>query len=161
MSKISMASAAILCCLALPLAVAAEPGHPRGEGMGGHGMMEGGHGAGHGMPHDGHGLAAPWRASLTEDQKGEISWSHLRLRQNQSMLDARIALKEAEIDLIVTGEETGEEALQAAVEELTALEKEKALNHYRHMMEVRQLLTPQQRVSFDLGVLSRKGGGHR
>ena len=173
--------AAVLCCAMIGLPASAQPQHPgaaAGHGghhggghhgmegvhaMGhGHGMAHGaGHGKGHGHEGHGHGLAAPWRASLTDAQKTEISWSHLRLQQGQSLIEARIALKRAEIDRIVAGDEGGDAELQDAVDELMELKKEKTLNHYRHMMEVRQLLTPQQRVSFDLGILSGKGGGHR
>lgn len=156
--------AAVLCCAmaGLPAAGAQPPmGHHGMEGAPAMGHGQGAaHASGHGHEGHGHGLAASWRASLTDDQKGEISWSHLRLRQKQSLVEARIALKKAEIDRIVAGDEGGDEQLQNAVEELMALEQEKTLNHYRHMMEVRQLLTPQQRVSFDLGILARKGGGH-
>lgn len=122
--------------------------------------MHGGGAGGHG-----HHAQASWHASLTEDQKGEINFSKLRLRQKQALVEAGIALKKAEIDRIITSAEAGDEELQRAVDELMTLKREQALNRYRHLAEVRQLLTPQQRVSFDLGILSRgddreKGHGH-
>jgi Spy/CpxP family protein refolding chaperone len=108
----------------------------------------------------GHEPQASWRASLTDDQKGEISFSKLRLRQKQALVEAGIALKQAEIDRLVTSDEAGDEQLQQAVDALLALQREQALNRYRHLVEVRQLLTPQQRIAFDLGILSRGEGGH-
>lgn len=152
--------AALLCgAVAAGAPALAQPSHGMCGGMGGHGghMMSGGCG-GHGGEHKGDGDT--WRASLTAEQKSEISLSHLRLRQKQALVGARIDLQEVEIATVVASDENDDARLQAAVEELAGLKKERALNRYRHLMEVRQLLTPQQRVSFDLWVLSDKDGNH-
>lgn len=122
--------------------------------------MEGPHGSGHG-----HGAMASWQATLTDDQKAEIGLSKLRLRQKQSLVEARIALKKAEIAQIVAADDSSDARLLSAVDELMTLERARTLDHYRHLMEVRQLLTPRQRLSFDLGLVSgdghgQHGGGH-
>lgn len=135
---------------AFPLVAAAQPHGPGMMGGAGHGP------AMHGR--DGHGLTGSWRASLTEDQKSEISLSHLRMSRQHALLEARIQAREAEIRNLVTSDEGAEQSLETAIDELMALEKEKVLGHYRHMIEVRQLLTPQQRVSFDMDVISGKHG---
>ncbi len=164
MSKIAMClRTAFLCgALATSLSVAhADPQHPGGA-MTDHyddaaspmGLRHGEAGKGG----HGHDPQTSWRASLTDDQKGEISFSQLRLRQKQTLVEAGITLKQAEIDRIITSAEAGDEELQRAVDELMTLKREQALNRYRHLAEVRQLLTPQQRVTFDLGILSRSGG---
>jgi Spy/CpxP family protein refolding chaperone len=110
------------------------------------------HGA---MPHD------SWRDSLTGDQKAEIDLARLKLSQAQGVLRAQIELKRAEIDRMITSEDADQDGLQSRVDELVALERDRLTNHYRHLMEVRQLLTPKQRVAFDLDLLSpHRLGGH-
>jgi Spy/CpxP family protein refolding chaperone len=125
-------------------------------------MDEGGMGHAHAMaalhhaaPHD------AWRDGLTDDQKAEIDLARLKLSQQQAVLRAQIGLKRAEIDRMITSEDADQDTLQHRVDELVALEREKLTNHYRHLMEVRQLLTPKQRVAFDLDLLSPHGpDGH-
>lgn len=155
--------AALVCGAVAAAPALAQPPHAMGGAMaGGHAahMMHERHGSmGHDADHHaGHGSS--WRASLTAEQKSEIALSHLRLRQKQALVGARIELQEVEIATVVASDENDDARLQAVVEELAGLKKERALNRYRHLMEVRQLLTPQQRVSFDLWVLSGKDGDH-
>ena len=116
-----------------------------------------------------HGADAPppggasWRDSLTGDQRTEIDLARLKLGQKQSVLQAQIGLKRAEINRLITSEDTDQDTLQGRVDELAALEREKLTNYYRHLLEVRQLLTPKQRVAFDLDILSpshHSGPGH-
>jgi Spy/CpxP family protein refolding chaperone len=117
-------------------------------------MMHGGMHERHGQDHGHHG--GSWRATLTSEQKSEIAMSHLRMQQKQALAEGRIALKEAEIAALIAGDEGDDEKLQAGVDELVALKKELLLSKYQHLREVRQLLTPQQRISFDLWVLAGK-----
>lgn len=87
---------------------------------------------------------------------------HLRLRQKQQVIEADISLKKAELNQLVTNENSDTDALRAKLDELLELKGEHLLNKYQHIIEMRQVLTPQQRVSFDLGILSdRHGGKHR
>jgi Spy/CpxP family protein refolding chaperone len=107
---------------------------------------------------DGYHPAIPktgWRETLSEEQKAEIDFAHLRLRQKQALLEAQIGLKRAEIDRLIASEDGDQGSLQNKIDELAALEKERLMNRYMHIMEVRQILTPKQRVGFDLDMLSR------
>lgn len=130
------------------------PGHGMTAAHGGRAMM---HGAGHGK---GHLFGPHWRETLSDDQKAEIDWMHLRLRQEQYLVDAGIALKKAEINRLIVSEDVDQEKLRAKIDELLELERKRLVNRYQHMIEMRQVLTPQQRVSFDLGILARDRG-HR
>lgn len=174
--KTGIGLAAMLCCAVVGTTVLAQPTAPlaappgEAEEIGG-GAVDG-HGGMHsqsmrgraGQPHGA--MASSWQATLSDDQRAEIGMSKLRMRQKQSLVEARIALKKAEIAQIVGGDEGSDARLQGAVDELMALEHTRTLDHYRHLMEVRQLLTPKQRLSFDLGLVSgdahgaHQGGGH-
>lgn len=156
-------AACAVAVMAFPVFAGAQPGNGEKQGHSMGGMMKAmPHGMGHGKARGGHLFGPHWRASLTDDQKAEIDWMHLRLRREQHVLKAEISLKKAELKGLVTGEDMSTEDLRAKVDELLELKREYLLNKYQHMVEMRQVLTPQQRVSFDLGVLSRRhGGGHR
>lgn len=144
--------AALLCGSVAGAPALAQPPHGM-PGPDGHPPMMGG-------MHDDHGRGGhhggSWRATLTSEQKSEITMSHLRMQQRQSMAEAQIRVKEAEIAALIASDESDDAELEARTDELVALKKEVALSKYQHLREVRQLLTPQQRISFDLWVLAGK-----
>jgi Spy/CpxP family protein refolding chaperone len=115
----------------------------------GDGMMP--HGAMHKTDETGH----SWKAGLTDEQQAEIDWITLRVSQKQQLLDAQISVKEAELNQLIVGEDVTQEQWHAKLDELLQLKREYMLNKYQRLIEVRQVLTPQQRVAFDLEVFSR------
>lgn len=139
----------------VPVAGRAEMG-PDG---GAHGMMKDGM---HGHPRVGDAADRGWRDSLTDEQKAEIDWITLRLSQRQQLLEAQMEVKEAELNQLLVGDDVVQEQWHAKLDELMQLKREYLMNKYQRVTEVRQVLTPQQRVSFDLDILSRRqiDGGH-
>lgn len=112
------------------------------------------------VPRHGHGYkeyvtGRHWKDALTDEQKAEIDWVTLTLLQSQQPLGTQIAAKEAEINQLIIGEDVDQDLLSSKLDELLQLRREYLLNKYRRMIEMRQILTPQQRVSFDMDVLSR------
>lgn len=145
--------AVLLCGSVAGTSALAQPPHGM-PGPDGHPpMMHGGMQDEYG--HDAH-HGGSWRSSLTSEQKSEISMSHLRMQQRQAMTEAKIGVKEAEIAALIASDEGNDDELQAGVDELVELKKELLLSKYQHLREVRQLLTPKQRISFDLWVLAGK-----
>lgn len=150
-------------CLALLLAsIAAIPGVGRAEaGMGPGDMQEGmGDSAAmishHGPMHKDDVAGREWRSALTEEQKAEIDWISLRLFQKQQLLGAQIDVKEAELNQLIVDEDVTQDQWHTKLDELLQLKREYMMNKYQRLIEVRQVLTPQQRVSFDLDILSRR-----
>lgn len=150
--------AAVLCAAMLVVTPAsaqstAEPS----EGARSHAAQ--GQGGGSGGAHRGYhdAFGASWYGTLSDNQKGDIRLSYLRMRQKQTLLRARVALQEAEIAGLIAGDETEEGNLEGLIDALGELRKEQAMNRYRHLVEVRQLLTPAQRVPFDLWMISGRG----
>lgn len=141
-----------------PIVGRAEPGMMGPDG-GAHAMMHGGAGAhphGHWGRHDDNVTGRDWKASLSEEQKAEIDWITLRLAPRQQLLKAQIDVKEAELDQLIVGDDAVQDLWQAKLDELLQLKREYLANRYQRMIEVRQVLTPQQRVAYDLAILSRR-----
>jgi Spy/CpxP family protein refolding chaperone len=144
--------------------IAAIPGLGRAEmgmgpGDGSHPMMRAGAGThphGH-MMHQDDGVAGrDWKVTLTEEQKAEIDWITLRLFPRQQLLKAQMDVKEAELNQLIVGDDVVEDQWQTKLDEFLQLKREYLANKYQRMIEVRQVLTPQQRVAYDLAVLSRR-----
>lgn len=152
--------ACAVAVIALPAVSGAQPGMGEKGHAGRSGMMPMGHPTmGHGVARRGHLFGSHWRETLNDEQKAEIDWMHLRLSQEQRIIKAEMALRKAELNRLVTAEDVSTEDLRAKVDELMELKREYLLNKYQHKVEMRQVLTPQQRVSFDLDVLSPRGHG--
>lgn len=103
--------------------------------------------------HKGHGEEAMrWKQTLTEDQKMKADKMHLELKKAMSVLDAKVKLKEAELNTMVTKDKPDTNAIHGKIGEIAELKKEMMTKKYDHILEMRSMLTPEQRVSFDLGI---------
>jgi Spy/CpxP family protein refolding chaperone len=109
----------------------------------------------HGFMHKAAAAGHGWKDSLTDEEQAEIDWITLRVSQKQQLLSAQITVKEAELNQLILGEDVAQDLWHAKLDELLQLRREFMINKYQRLIEVRQVLTPQQRVSFDLDILSR------
>jgi len=140
---------------AVPLTGRAEMDMGLGDGM--HTMMRSGAETGHhGAMRQGDIIGRDWASDLTEEQRAEIDWITLRLLQRQQLLKAQMDVREAELNQLIAGEDIVQDQWQAKLDELLQLKREYLANRYQRLIEVRQVLTPQQRVAFDLSILSRR-----
>lgn len=132
----------------------ADPAAAPGDMHGAMPMMEDSH---HhkGMMH-GNRPGHDWRALLSAEQKAEIDWITLRSSQRQQLLKAQMDVKEAELNQLILSEDVAQDQWHAKIDELLQLKRDYLINHYQRMIETRQVLTPQQRVVFDLDVFSRR-----
>ncbi|MBI5903212.1 MAG: periplasmic heavy metal sensor [Deltaproteobacteria bacterium] len=103
--------------------------------------------------HEGHGEEAmSWKKTLTEDQKMKADKMHLELKKAMDVLEAKVKLKEAELNTMVTKDKPDTNAIHGKINEIAELKKEMMTKKYDHIVEMRSILTPEQRVSFDLGI---------
>lgn len=103
--------------------------------------------------HEGHGKEAPrWKQTLTEDQKTKSDRMHLELKKAMSVLEAKVKLKEAELNGMVTKDRPDTNAIHGKITEIAELKKEMMTKKYDHILEMRSILTPEQRLSFDIGL---------
>ena len=103
--------------------------------------------------HEGRGMETPlWKKTLTEEQKMKADKMHLELKKAMGMLEAKVKLKEAELNSLVTKDKPDANAIHGKINEIMELKKEMMTRKYDHIVEMRSMLTPEQRVSFDLGL---------
>ncbi|MBK8163932.1 MAG: hypothetical protein IPK65_12615 [Gammaproteobacteria bacterium] len=104
--------------------------------------------------HREHATRSDWKGMLSDEQKAEVDWVTLRSSQQQQLLRAQMDVKEAELNQLIVGEDVLPEQWHAKLDELLQIKREYMINKYQRQIEVRQVLTPQQRVIFDLDILS-------
>jgi Spy/CpxP family protein refolding chaperone len=110
----------------------------------------------HGM-----GMEIPrWKKSLTEEQKAKTDKMHLELKKVMSLLESKVSMKEAELNSLVTQDKPDANAIHNKINEIMEQEKEIMVKKYDHISEMRSILTPEQRVSFDLGLLGHHEEHH-
>jgi Spy/CpxP family protein refolding chaperone len=108
------------------------------------------------------GMETPgWKETLTEEQKMKADKMHLELKKAMSILEAKTNLKEAELNDLITQDNPDTKAIQSNINDIMEIKKEMMIKKYDHMVEMRTILTPEQRLSFDLGLSSGMGGMHQ
>ncbi len=123
-------------------------------------MADMGHGEhmrrqGDGMRHGGkHLFSRGWRETLTDKQKAAIDSLHLGLMRHMNIIKAELTLKTAELNALVTEESPDIGALNKKIKEVAGLKEKMMRNKFSHIVAMRKVLTPAQRTSFDLGLLS-------
>lgn len=133
------------------------------SGMGRHEMKHGkgskmGHQAGHGP---GHVFGPKWRETLTDSQKMQIDRMHLTVMKSMSVLNVRLKLKKAELNVLVVNDNPDTKAIHRKIDEVLELKREIMQIKYDHKVEMRGVLTPDQRVSFDMKLLGKTGHGKK
>ncbi len=120
----------------------------------GHGGAKMGHNAGH------HG----WKASLSKSQLEKVEAMHLGLSRDMAPLKAELAFKRAELKNMVTAVAPDMAAMKVKIKEVSAISAKMMEKRYSHIIRMRKILTPKQRLSFDLELISNSehwhGGGH-
>ena len=149
--SVNVLAVAVLA-LTLALAGPAAAMEKKHGAKGGHGSMKAG----------GHVFGPGWKETLEEDQKLKIDKMHLALKKKMVVLKAEKKVKEAELGLLVTSAKPDMNAINKKIDEIVEIKRALMKMKYAHMVEMRSVLTPDQRISFDMGVLSSRGkGGHR
>jgi Spy/CpxP family protein refolding chaperone len=129
-------------------------------------MKEGGHATKprHGEMSHGKGMhdASCWMETLTEEQKAKAAKMRLEFKKVKSLLKAQITVKKVELATLVTQESPDQNAINKKIEEILDLKREKMRKKYAFKVAIRSMLTPEQRVSFDMHMLKKAlhGKGH-
>lgn len=87
--------------------------------------------------------------NLTEDQQKKIDALHTDLDKVLTPLKADLAIKKAELNKLLVADNPSNSAVEKKIDEIyaikSAIEKKQTKTH----LDVRAILTPEQRVSFD------------
>ena len=104
-----------------------------------------------------HFMGALWKKTLTEDQKKQFDQMHLALKKEKTVLNAQKDLKKAELHNLIVQDNVEFQIIKAKIKEILDIKRSIMEKKYSHMVEMREALTPEQRISFDMGVLGRSG----
>lgn len=132
----------------------------RHHGMSGsspHGKKES---KGHGGGMDGmHLYGKSWRYTLTDEQKMKADAMHLELKKASAPLKALLSLKEAELNAMIVKDKPDMAAVGKKIDEILEVKRRLMLGHNEHKTHMRAMLTPDQRISFDMDLLGKGGHG--
>jgi len=104
-----------------------------------------------------HHFVSHWARTLSDEQKYDVDQLHLKLERDLVVLKAKEILKEKELNVLTASGTAKQADIYTSIDEL--MEIKKLIMRYRHdhIMEMRGLLTPEQRISYDMGTLGRSG----
>lgn len=136
-----------------------------------HGKKHGqGHGGKHGKGHDGqHLFGDHWKKTLSAEQKAQLDRLHLDFAKKKHVLKSGIDALKVQIAVLAIADQPQQEAINAQIDELLMAKRQLMQAKYAYIAAQRQVLTPEQRVSFDMEVIHKAdgkgkkkghGGGH-
>lgn len=104
-----------------------------------------------------HGSGCCVAENMTEDQQKKVDALHNDLQKALTPLNADLAIKKAELNKLLIADNPNASAIDKKIDEIfyaikSSIEKKQTQTH----LDVRAILTPEQRVSFDK---QRCGGG--
>jgi Spy/CpxP family protein refolding chaperone len=136
-------------------------GHEGGAEHRSHGKHHGkGHAGHHGKKHAGHHLFGDhWKKTLTDEQKARLDRLHLEFAKKKHVLKSGIEALKVQLAVHAIADEPQPAAIDAQINELLMAKRQLMQAKYSYIAAQRQVLTPEQRVSFDMGVIHKAAGG--
>ena len=106
--------------------------------------------------------ASCWMETLTDEQKAKAAKMRLELKKVKSLLKAQITVKRVELATLVTQDNPDNNAIDKKIDEILELKREKMRKKNAFKVAMRSMLTPEQRVSFDMHLFKKAlhGKGH-
>ncbi len=102
-----------------------------------------------------HHFSPHWAKTLSKKQKISVDQMHLDLDRKLAVLKAQETLKQKELNAQTISDKTKLSTINQKIDELMAI-KNKILRHRQaHLIEMRQILTAEQRLSYDMAILKR------
>lgn len=137
-------------------------------GYGRHHMVHGeqmGNGRHH-SPDDMHhrgrsGKGGEWKRDLSDNQRKEVDKLKLTYKKQKYLLKSKIKQAKVELALLVTVDSPDQSAINKKIDQISTLKSEKLHLKTDHKIQVRKILTPEQRVKFDMAVLKKAYKGRK
>jgi len=114
------------------------------------------HGDGH-KKQKGHHMSPHWASTLDDEQRVAIDRMHLKLSSVHVVLKAKAAVLQKELNVMTARDGADKKAIDAKIDKLMAIKAEIMKHRYDHLTEMRDALTAQQRISYDMSILDRAG----
>jgi Spy/CpxP family protein refolding chaperone len=96
-----------------------------------------------------------WTKTLTKSQSEQIEHMHHQLEDDQAPHKKKEAQALAELNAMTIREDANVADINAKVAELMAAKTQIMRLRYEHLIEMRRVLTDEQKVGYDKGVLKR------
>ena len=97
---------------------------------------------------------------MTADQIIRINQLHADLGKIKAPLKARMTVARTELAVLTTADAPDAGAMDKKIQEILELKRRMLRAHSDHVIEVRKMLTPEQRASFDMHVLKKARQRH-
>ena len=104
-----------------------------------------------------HNFTDHWVKTLSGEQKTRVDMMHLELDRELVVLKAQEELAQKQINVLVTRDNAASNAVNAKIDELMGIKKQILRARYAHILEMRTMLTPAQRISYDMETLGFSG----
>ncbi len=102
-----------------------------------------------------------WAKTLTDDQKISFDKMHLKVGQVEAVQRAKMKMLNAELNVMAATKSGNKKAIYKKIDEIVAVKKVIMRNRFDHIIEMRNELTDQQKISYDMGILKRGKGKHK
>lgn len=96
-----------------------------------------------------------WTKTLTQSQREQFEHMHHQLDDDQAPHKKREAQALAELNAMTIREDADVAEVNAKIDELMAAKTQIMRLRYEHLIEMRRVLTDEQKVGYDKGVLKR------
>lgn len=104
-----------------------------------------------------------WKETLTDEQKAQIDQMHVDFAKAKMPLKTRVKALKVDLAVLATTDNPNTAAIEMKINEILSLKQAIMLKRYAHIAEMREVLTTEQRLSFDMDVLNKakhKRGKH-
>ncbi len=99
---------------------------------------------------------------LSEEQKAKMADLRLEMQKEIAPLKAKLQTLRTDLKLMLVSDNPNMGKIEAKQRQIAEVQSQIAMARIRHQLEVRKLLTPEQRKKFDAAILSgRKGQARR
>ncbi len=114
-------------------------------------------GGGHKM----HLFTEDWHNTLTDAQKIEVDTMHLHLMKETAPIKAEIKRKKIELAVLATEDRADAKAIKEKIDEILSLKGQKMQKRFAHIVEMRGILSAEQRLSYDMLIVGRAAQGKK
>lgn len=104
-----------------------------------------------------HHFVSHWAQTLSDEQKYDVDQLHLKLERELVVLKAQEVLKEKELNVLTASGTAKQAKIYASIDGLMEVKKLIMRSRHDHLVEMRGILTPEQRISYDMSILGRSG----
>jgi Spy/CpxP family protein refolding chaperone len=151
---VSMAIIFLVSGIAFSTYTFADPEPPMGHGEHPAGM----HGDWHGHGFSGYCHDNRWQDSLTDSQQKDVQKARLGYLKKKDLIKAKLKQAKVEFATLLTQDSPSNSAINKKVDDISKLYSEKMRAKADYKIQIRKILTADQRVKFDTELMKHASG---